>query len=197
MNADAKTIAVYDAGAADYARLNQELEGLDGLVAFCEALPKGAHVLDLGCGPGSYAAFMAKQGCQVDATDASIEMVKLADQHAGVTGYQASFDEISGDNIYDGIWANFSLLHAPRAEFPNHLAALHHACKPNALFHIGMKLGSNAARDTIDRMYTYYTEDELLTYLISAGFKIDHCEYGTSPGLDGVLADWITVAAHA
>ncbi len=197
MSIDAKTIEVYDARAEDYSRLNKKLDGYDGVVAFCDAMPKDAHVLDLGCGPGLYAAFFARQGCLVDAVDASLEMVKLADQHTGVTARQASFDDITGTAIYDGIWANFSLLHAPRADFPKHLAALYRACKPDARFHIGMKLGSNAARDTIDRMYTYYTEDELLAHLMPAGFNIDHCEYGNSPGLDGVLADWITVAAHA
>ncbi len=197
MSMDAKTIAVYDARAADYSRLTKDLDGYDGLVAFCKAMPKGAQVLDLGCGPGFYAAYFAEQGCFVDATDASGEMVKLAGQYPNVTARQATFDDITGENIYDGIWANFSLLHAPRAEFPKHLAALHHACKPDGLFHIGMKLGTNAARDTLDRMYTYYQEDELLKFLTTAEFKIDQCKYGNSPGLDGVPADWITVSAHA
>jgi len=197
MSVDARTIEVYDARAADYSRQTKDLEGLDGLVAFCDAMPKAAHVLDLGCGPGLYAAFIAQQGCLVDAVDASLEMVRLADQHTGVTARQASFDDITGAGIYDGIWANFSLLHAPRANFPNHLAALHRACKPEARFHIGMKLGSNAARDPIDRMYTYYTEDDLLAHVMTAGFIIDHCDHGSSRGLDGVMADWITVAAHA
>lgn len=197
MNIDAKTIAVYDARAADYKRLTKDLDGYDILVTFCKAMPNEANVLDLGCGPGLYAAFIAEQGCKVDAVDASAEMVKLAAQHQGVQARQASFDDISGSKIYDGIWANFSLLHAPRDDFPRHLAALHTACKPRALFHIAMKLGAGAGRDTIERMYTYYLEDELLTHLTTAGFKIDRCEYGNSPGLDGVPADWIMVSAHA
>lgn len=197
MSVDAKTIAVYDARAADYARLNQGLQGYDGLVAFCSALPKSAKILDLGCGPGHYAGFMAAQGCQVDAVDASAEMVKLAATHSGVQARKATFDDISGRGIYDGIWASFSLLHAPRADFPRHLAALHRACKPNAVFIISMKLGTDTARDTIERFYTYYQEDELLTHLTTAGFKISHCEHGSSAGLDGTLADYIVVTAHA
>jgi len=197
MSMDARTIEVYDARAADYARLTKELDGYNELAAFCEAVPTGGHVLDLGCGPGFYAAFMAEQGCKVDAVDASVEMVKLAAQHTGVTARHASFDDISGHAIYDGIWANFSLLHAPRDAFPKHLAALHHACKPDAKFHIGMKLGSNASRDGIDRMYTYYQEDDLLAHLITAGFHIDHCKHGNSPGLSGEPSDWILVTAHA
>lgn len=197
MSVDARTIEVYDARAADYARLTKELDGYDELVTFCGAMPTGGHVLDLGCGPGFYAAFMAAQGCKVDAVDASAEMVKLAAQHTGVTARHASFDDISGDAVYDGIWANFSLLHAPRDAFPKHLAALHRACKPDAKLHIGMKLGSNAGRDGIDRMYTYYQEGDLLTHLTGAGFKVDHCNHGNSPGLSGEPSDWILVTAHA
>ena len=197
MNVDARTIEVYDARATDYARLTKELDGYNELVAFCQAMPVDAYVLDLGCGPGFYAAFMADQGCKIDAVDASAEMVKLAAQHTGVTARHASFDDISGDAVYDGIWANFSLLHAPRHAFPKHLAALHRACKPDAKFHIGMKLGSNAGRDSIDRMYTYYQEDDLLTHITTAGFHINHCEHGNSPGLSGEPSDWILVTSHA
>lgn len=197
MSVDAKTIEVYDARAADYASLTKDLDGIDELIAFCTAMPKESYVLDLGCGPGFYAAFMAKQGCRVDAVDASNEMIKLASQHAGVTARLASFDDISGTAVYDGIWASFSLLHASREEFPTILSALHRACKPSARFLIAMKLGSDTARDTIDRIYTYYQEDELLTYLTDAGFKIDVCKHGNSPGLSGVPDDWIAVMAHA
>ena len=197
MSVDAKTIKVYDARAADYARLTKDLDGYDDLIGFCDAMPKAAYVLDLGCGPGFYAAVMAKQGCKVDAVDASAEMVKLAAQHAGVTARLASFDDISGTGVYDGIWASFSLLHASRDEFPTILTALHRACKPSARLLIAMKLGTDTARDTIDRIYTYYQEDELLTYITDAGFKIDGCKHGNSPGLSGVLDDWIAVMAHA
>lgn len=197
MSVDARTIKVYDERAADYKRLTAELDGYTELVAFCAAMPKDAHVLDLGCGPGLYAAFMAQHGCNVDAVDASVEMVKLADQQVGVTARHASFDDISGTAVYDGVWANFSLLHAPRDAFPNHLTALHRACKAGAKFHIGMKIGSNAGRDGIDRMYTYYQEDDLLTHLSTAGFTVEHCKHGNSPGLSGEPADWILVTAHA
>lgn len=197
MSVDAKTIAVYDTRAADYSRLTKDLDGYDLLAAFCKAMPAGAQVLDLGCGPGLYAAYMAEQGCFVDAVDASVEMVKLAGQYPNVTARQASFDDIAGENIYDGIWASFSLLHAPRSEFPKHLAALHKACKPDGLFRIGMKLGTDAVRDKIDRMYTYYQEDELLDHLTTTGFKIDQRKYGNGPGLSGEPSDWIVVSAHA
>lgn len=194
---DENTIRVYDTRAADYADMTDNYNTDDPqLLAFVAACPTGGRVLDLGCGPGAAAAVMARAGLKVDATDASSQMVALAEQHPGVTARQATFDEITGQDIYDGIWANFCLLHAARADFPRHLAALHSALKPGGAFFIGMKLGTGAARDSIDRLYTYYTADALKDHLATAGFNVLDETFGNSKGLDGSLSDWILVTAH-
>jgi SAM-dependent methyltransferase len=196
MTADRETLRVYDASAADYAAMVKQYEDDPALTAFIGGLAKGAHVLDLGCGPGWAAARMATEGLAVDATDASAEMVALAARHPGITARQASFDDIAGTDIYDGIWANFSLLHAARADLPGHLAALRAALKPGGLFHIGMKTGTGTHRDKLGRRYTYVTEDELDALLRDAGFTPFSCRTGADKGLDGELAPWVTMAAH-
>ena len=85
-------------------------------------------------------------------------MASIAKQKYGVEVRVAMFADIAGTDIYDGIWANFSLLHAPKADLPNHLAALHAALKPKGRLHLGMKLGTGEQRDTIGRFYAYYTD---------------------------------------
>lgn len=194
---DTETIRIYDDRAADYAEMTDAYNTTDPrLAAFIAACPEGGRVLDLGCGPGAAAAKMAAAGVTVEATDASVEMVALAGRHPGVSARQATFDEIAGEAIYDGIWANFSLLHAPRADFPRHLAALHRALKPGGVFLIGLKLGKGAARDKIGRLYTYYTEDDLMDHLRSAGFTPSDIKHGSGEGLDGTVSPWISVIAH-
>ena len=59
---DAETLAVYDAKAGDYAALTDRDRPGVHLRAFIEAMPKGARVLDLGCGPGTSAAEMHNAG---------------------------------------------------------------------------------------------------------------------------------------
>ena len=140
---------------------------------------------------------MAKAGLVVDAVDASAEMVAMAARHPGVSARHATFDEIDATAEYDGVWANFSLLHAPRDAFPGHLAAIHRALKPGGVFYLGLKLGKGEARDKIGRFYTYYTEQQLETLLTQAGFTITNRIHGAGPGLDGTLSDWILVASHA
>ena len=194
---DQETIAIYDAQADEYARVTRSDAHDTQLLAFIAALPKGACVLDLGCGPGIASAVMADAGLRVDATDASAEMIKLASAHPGVSARQATFDQIEGQSRYDAIWANFSLLHAPRSDLPRHLAALHAACKPKALFHIGVKSGTGSNRDRLGRIYTYYQEDELAALLADAGFCVTNRHTGQGKGLDGSMANWIVLNAHA
>lgn len=195
---DGETIAVYDAQATAYAEMTDAYNAGDPqLAAFIAACPAGGLVLDLGCGPGAAAAAMARAGLRVEASDASAEMVARAGRHPGVAARQATFDDIAGTAVYDGVWANFSLLHARRADFPRHLRALHRALKPGGVLMIGMKLGDGEARDRLGRFYTYYTADALDAHLAEAGFTVRDRSLGSGTGLDGTLSDWISVAAGA
>lgn len=194
---DPETIKVYDARAQDYDALETSETPSETLAAFMAALPKGGRVLDLGCGPGTSARHMVRAGLGVDAMDASASMVALAGRIEGVTAWQGTFDDIGGTALYDGVWANFSLLHAPRADMPRHLAAIHAVLKPGGLFHVAVKSGEGEARDRIGRLYTYYTEDELTGLLRQAGFTVGPYRRGRDKGLSGEDADWISVTAHA
>jgi trans-aconitate methyltransferase len=194
---DRETIDVYNARAGDYAKLETSKTPSTTLAAFIAALPKGAHVLDLGCGPGTSAVHMVRAGFSVEAVDASEAMIALAAQIPNVTARQATFDEITGRNVYDGVWANFSLLHAPRADFPRHLAAIHQALKPGGPFHIALKEGTGEHRDSLGRQYAYYTEDELKGLLETAGFSVGRYRRGRDKGLSGTDENWMSVTAHA
>ncbi len=196
MTSDAETIKIYDTKASEYAEITVGgMESDPRLKAFIKALPPGGHVLDLGCGPGSSSKLMAQAGLKVTALDASAEMVALAACHAGVTARQATFDELAGDNIYDGVWANFSLLHAPRDALPRHLDALRLALKPNGLLVIAVKTGRGEKRDSLGRLYTYYEEEELTALLVNHGFAPREIVRGRDKGLDGSMADWFSVNA--
>mgnify|MGYP000023117613 CR=1 FL=1 len=194
---DAETLAAYAREADTYERTVDPYNTSDPrLRDFIAACPPGGRVLDLGCGPGAGAAEMAKAGLVADAVDATPEFVAKAAKHSGVTAWQATFAEITGEDRYDGIWANFSLLHAPRADMPVHLRALCRALKPGGVFYIGMKLGTGEQRDRLGRFYTYYTQDELERLLHDAGFTVTGAVTGEGKGLEGTIQPWISVAAH-
>ena len=133
---------------------------------------------------------------QVDAWDASSEMAALAREQFGLEVRIATFDELDADAVYDGIYANFSLLHAPRSEMPGHLDRIAKALTAHGLLHIGLKTGVGERRDSLGRFYAYYEESELAGLLDTAGFEILSRATGTEAGLDGVEAPWIVVRAR-
>ena len=194
---DPETIKVYAAQADKYAAITGDDKANDAILSsFMATLPAAGRVLDLGCGPGTSSGILAKAGFQVTATDAVPEMIALASKHAGVDAYCATFEDIEGTDIYDGIWANFSLLHAAKVDMPRHLAALVKALKPQGKFHIGMKTGSGEKRDGIGRHYSYYSLDELTDLLNDAGLTVTEHSTGSGIGLDGTMAPWVCVRAY-
>ncbi|WP_322866761.1 class I SAM-dependent methyltransferase [Aquicoccus sp. G2-2] len=153
-------------------------------------------MLDLGCGPGYYARALAEMGFAVEAWDASREMVALAAEQGAVEVRQAVFDDLNAEARYDGIWANFSLLHARRADLPGLLARIRRAGKPGMVFHIGMKLGTGEGPDALGRFYAYYQEDELVALLNAAGLDVKRRWHGAGAGLDGVMARHVMMLCH-
>lgn len=194
--ADRQTIDTYDAQAGAYADLTRRDRPDPQLVDFATHLPAGGYVLDLGCGPAMASAYLRNAGFKVDPVDASSEMVRLANDTHDIGARQATFEEIEAIDAYDGVWANFSLLHARIADFPRHLAALRRALRPSGYFHIGMKLGSGEARDRLGRHYSYYSRQGLNRYLTEAGFKVIAVSTGEDAGLSGEVAPWITMMSR-
>ena len=197
MSADRETLAVYDGASERYAKRGGAGWDYAALDAFLARLPAGARILDLGCGPGHLSAVMAERGMVPDPVDASAGMVALTRENFGLPARQATFDEIDGVGVYDAVWANFSLLHAPRAEMPGHLERLARALRPGGLIHLGMKVGEGEGRDGLNRFYTYWRVEELQAALEAAGFAVDAEVWrGRGKGLDGAPFGWCLVTGR-
>lgn len=192
--ADSETIAAYESRSHEYlARAGRAAQ--PGLAEFVAAVRPGGHLLDLGCGPGDTAHRLIKAGFTVDAVDATPAMISRA-RELGVPARLGTFDDIGGDNIYDGIWANFSLLHATRDALPGILQRLHRALRASGIFHIGMKLGEGDRRDRLGRRYTYYSARELEGLLKAAGFTPMLSARRDGIGTDGIAYEGIWIHAQ-
>lgn len=194
MRQDDETVGVYDARAAEYAAMVGAKPDA-ALVAFMADIPAGGRVLDLGCGPAAASAHMRAAGLVPDPVDASQGMVDLANETYGIGARLGVFDDIAGVADYDGVWANFCLLHAPREALPRHLGAIAKCLKPFGQFHIGMKTGDGAQRDAIGRMYTYVTVAELREMLTDAGFKVTAERVGFEAGFAGTEDPFVVMRA--
>ncbi|NNL18388.1 MAG: class I SAM-dependent methyltransferase [Boseongicola sp.] len=192
---DKETLDAYAAKAEDYAkRFSSDKPDLH-LAAFMLAVPKEGRVLDLGCGTGRSTAFMKQAGLKADALDASPQMAEIALNENGVDVTIGGFETLDANGVYDGIYANFSLLHASKADMPEHLARISKAIVPGGFFHIGLKTGTGEKRDALGRFYAYYTDAEITGLLSDAGFVVIERSFGADAGLDGTVAPWIILLA--
>ena len=193
---DRRTIDAYTSRVNEYLAIPLPAEQLKTRQDFADAVGAGGYVLDLGSGPGSDSGFLMRQGLKVRALDATPAFVEHARQN-GVDAHLGTFDDVTETAEYDGVYASFSLLHAPRADFPRHLKAIHTALKPGGKLFLGMKLGTGEHRDDLDRYYTYYSEAEIREALTQAGFTVDRTVEGMGKGLAGSYDGFILVFAHA
>ncbi len=184
---DPETIAFYDRAAAKAGDLRADGPPDFFLQRFLDALPPEAEVLDLGRGHGIASAHLARAGHRVTGLDASAALLDVARRLAPDARFvQGGFDDLDAIAAYDGVWANFALLHAPRAAMPAHLAAIARALRPGGLFHVSMLLGAAEARDRHGRAYSYFTQGELDRLLAEAGFARLAVDTGEKTGLDGI-----------
>ena len=192
---DARTIAFYDSAAERYDNLFAKGTPDADLLAFMALLPDGATVLDLGCGPGRASVHMKEAGHTPDPVDASQGMVDVARAN-GLDARLMTFDDLDAVAAYDAVWANFSLLHAPRADLPRHFAAISTALRDGGILHVGMKTGTGEERDSIDRQYTYVTVDELQGLIRDAGLTVIATREGREKGFAGTDDPFVIMRAR-
>ena len=196
MKPDPKTIRVYNEKTNAYKNLCKTDKEIRTEAKFAAMIPDGGIVLDYGCGPGRTAGYFASKGLIAHAFDASEEMIKMASERPGVTAWTAGFHDLDACDTYDGIWASFSLLHAPRSDINALLRAIKTALKTNGAFYLALKLGTGEARDNLGRFYCYYEQEEIEVLLENAGFTWLSHKNGEAEGLDGTNSPWIGVLAH-
>jgi len=199
-NADAhdkQTLAFYATEAPVYAAHAEAKGNTKALAAFVAELPKEAIVLDLGCGTGRDTRALIEVGMRVTAVDGSPEMAREAEKRLGLPVRVQLFEDLDDVEAFDGIWANASLLHVPRAGLPNVLKRVHRALKPNAVLFASFKSGGKDGRDTLGRYYNYLDADEISDLLRNAGSwgSIDITE-GRGKGYDGTETGWVQVLAR-
>lgn len=101
-----------------------------------ELVPRGAALLDLGCGPGLYTKRFAQQGMQVTGVDISPRSIAWAREHDAQSSYLVlNYLEMGFENAFDIItliWCNYGAL-IPQDRH-HLLRRIHQALKPNGLF---------------------------------------------------------------
>ena len=106
-------------------------------------MPEKAHILDAGCGVGRDAKYFLNHGYTVTAFDASEKMVRLATQETKLPVLLSTFEAMDFQEVFDGIWAQASLLHISYQETKNVYQKIYQALKPGGIFYASYKYGQD------------------------------------------------------
>lgn len=183
MSIDEATRTFYEQNAGDYAAFSAPKDNHPRLLAFMASLPEGGRVLDFGCGSGWAGGTMLAEGFAADGLDASPALAAEAERRYGLSVRIGDFRTLSARQRYDGIWASFSLQHAPREDRPQIFERMHTALRPGGQLAIGVQKGPMDWRDDHGRFYAPFMQDELEALL--TGFEDAAFDTGTGKNYDG------------
>lgn len=195
MNHDPATLAFYAREAATYASRPRRQDS-PALTAFLAQLAPNAHILDLGCGGGQDALAMKHAGFQVTAMDGSPELAAEAGKRLGQPVRVQFFHALDDVAAFDAVWANASLLHAPKFALPGLFTVIHRALKPHGMLYASFKSGGTQGRDALGRYYNHPSKDDLAAGLPATMWTFLDCRESKAAGYDGVVTDWLAVTAR-
>jgi SAM-dependent methyltransferase len=158
------TIDYYDHNAQSFYERSTHVNLIEEYTRFLKLLPQKAHILDAGCGGGRDSKYFLDQGHMVTAFDASREMVKYATRDTGLEVLQLSFQDLNFHELFDGVWANLSLLHVPYNETKIVFQKIYDSLKPSGIFYAVYKYGKDSMQKG-ERQFWNMTEATILPYL--------------------------------
>jgi 2-polyprenyl-3-methyl-5-hydroxy-6-metoxy-1,4-benzoquinol methylase len=151
--------------------------------AFIAQLPAGARVLDVGCGGGDKAHYLAEHGCVVEGIDFAEEMVALAQRRFPSVPFRVLDLHDIGllSDQYDGIYAAAVLLHVPKKEIPQVLDSFFQRVRSGGSVFLGLKEQSPTGQEEemvsdvkygipTDRFFSFFKKEEIRDLLAQAGF---------------------------
>lgn len=144
-------------------------------------LPKPGFALDLGCGAGANARFLAERGWQVLAIDAAPEAIQCAQQVNDHERIQWEVGDLRSVDLpeADLVLAFFSLFFVPPSEFGAAWARVSEAVKPGGQF-AGQFLGPNDDWAAPHRS----TQDAESVNTLLAGWDVLFCDEVMREGKD-------------
>lgn len=184
--------AAYDARVAEYIALMGTLPQMadadrEAIAAWCEVT--GGVLLDAGCGPGHWSAFLAAGGREVVGIDISEQFLASARfRFPGVRFERASVRELPfADDSLGGILAWYSLIHLAPYEVPAVLSEFSRVLAPGGSLLIGYFRGERVeAFPHAVHPAHLWSEAALSASLEAAGFAVvERASRGRGPSEQG------------
>lgn len=144
-----------------------------GLVVRFTEMLLGDRILDLGSGAGRDTLTLKRYGVHVEGLDISEEMLAVAKQTVdGVPFQKGDFRNLPyPDDMFDGIWANMSLLHLMKKDLPVALSQVRRVLNDAGVLYASfLTEGEDGFIDGL--YYAFYSPSELHEIFDRCGFAI-------------------------
>lgn len=155
------TIHFYDKNAHEFYTNTINLDMSEHYRRFEKYLLPENRILDAGCGSGRDSLYFLIKGYDVQAFDASAEMVELSSKLTGVSVQQAKFEDVEFKVMFNGIWASASLLHVDRESIIDILKRLATMLYEDGVLFMSFKYGDKVY-ETDDRLFNCYDESSFI-----------------------------------
>ena len=157
----------------------------EGTEKFLAELPKGASILDVGCGAGVKSRYLIDKGFNVTGIDFSEKMIEIARRESpGIPFEVVDVYEIEKyPKTFDGVFAQAVLLHVPKNRIREVLEKLKDKINPNGLLYIAVKgMRDDGVEEAIkreddygyeyERFFSFFNIPELENYLKELDMEI-------------------------
>ncbi len=135
------TLNYYNTKAKDFVLSTVDVAFTEIQDKFLKYIPNGGKILDFGCGSGRDTKYFLSKGYDVDATDGSEELCKIASEYTGIQVKQMLFEELDKVEEYDGIWACASILHVEKKQLLDIMKKIAIATKTGGVVYMSFKYG--------------------------------------------------------
>ena len=196
----ARTLGHYDANAARFWSGTRDHDVTQNYAALLDALGNrtALRLLDFGCGPGRDLVALTALGHVVTGLDGAPAFVHMARANSGCVVLEQSFFALAlGAGAFDGVFANASLFHVPRAVLPRVLAQLFRSLVPGgALFCSNPRSFEDSWEGWQGERYgSYLTIDGWSGLISAAGFVIER-HFLRPPGKPPAEQPWLAIVAR-
>jgi SAM-dependent methyltransferase len=174
----ARTLAHYQDNAEAFWQGTRDHDVSQNHAALIAALGArtGLRILDFGCGPGRDLDAFRRLGQVPVGLDGCAAFVAHARMHTGCEVLHQNFFELAlGERRFDGVFANASLFHVPRALLPDVLAELRRVLIPGGVLFCSNPRSFRGYQEgwSGDRYGCYLTVDDWTAVISAAGFELE------------------------
>lgn len=158
---------------------------IEGTDKYISLLPKGASILDIGCGSGEKSKYLTEKRFHVTGIDFSEEMIKIAKELEPKANFfvQDIMNTINLNQKFDGVFAQAVLLHVPKKNVAAVLENFICLLKPGGYLYIAVKERKNGNPEEeikkesdygyeYERFFSYFETGELKRLFLNMNLKI-------------------------